>query len=111
MSIVSGVADGHHGGHHGLGAAAGDADLRVGVHLVVEGRAGLFRQRLPEVLRTEGHSVLMGAVVGGFGQRVGQLLRRVEIREAPRQVDGIVLVVDAGHPADDRVGEGADAVA
>ena len=111
MSIVSGVADGHHGGHHGLGAAAGDADLRVGVHLVVEGRAGLFSQRLPEVLRAEGHGVLMGAVVGGFGQRVGQLLRRVEIREAPRQVDGIVLVVDAGHPADDRVGEGADAVA
>ena len=74
-------------------------------------RAGLFRQRLPEVLRAEGHGVLMGAVVGGFGQRVGQLLRRVEIREAPRQVDGIVLVVDAGHPADDRVGEGADAVA
>ena len=105
MSIVSGVADGHHGGHHGLGAAAGDADLRVGVHLVVEGRAGLFRQR------TEGHGVLMGAVVGGFGQRVGQLLRRVEIRETLRQVDGIVLVVDAGHPADDRVGEGADAVA
>ena len=80
MSIVSGVADGHHGGHHGLGAAAGDADLRVGVHLVVERRAGLFRQRLPEVLRAEGHGVLMGAVVGGFGQRIGQLLRRVEIR-------------------------------
>ena len=110
MSIVSGVADGHHGGHHGLGAAAGDADLRVGVH-VVERRAGLFRQRLPEVLRAEGHGVLMGAVVGGFGQRIGQLLRRVEIRETLRQVDGIVLVVDAGHPADDRVGEGADAVA
>ena len=78
---------------------------------MVERRAGLFRQRLPEVLRTEGHGVLMGAVVGGFGQRVGQLLRRVEIREALRQVDGIVLVVDAGHPADDRVGKGADAVA
>ena len=109
--LVAGVADGHHGGHHGLGAAAGDADFRVGVHLVVEGRAGLFRQRLPEVLRTEGHSVLMGAVVGGFGQRVGQLLRRVKIREALRQVDGIVLVVDAGHPADDGVGKGADAVA
>ena len=26
-------------------------------------------------------------------------------------VDGIVLVVDAGHPADDGVGKGADAVA
>ena len=108
--LVAGVADGHHGGHHGFGAAAGHAYLGVGVHCMVQGRAGLFRQRFAEVLRTEGDGILVWAVVGGLCQRVQQLLGRVKIREALRKVDGIILVIDAGHAADDRIRECAHTV-
>ena len=108
--LVAGVADGHHGCHHGFGAAAGHADLGVGIHLVVQGRAGLFRQCLTEVLRAKGHGILMRAVVGGLCQRIQQLLRRVKVRKTLRKVDGIVLVIDAGHAADDRIRECAHTV-
>ena len=109
--LAAGVADGHHRGHHGFGPAAGHANFRVGVHLMMEGRAGLFRQCFAEILRTKGHRVLVRALIGRFGQCVQKLLRRVKIREALREVDGIVLVVDAGHPADDRIGKRADTIA
>ncbi len=78
---------------------------------MMEGRAGLFRQRFPEILRTEGHGILMRAVVGSFCQSIHQLPGRVKIRKALREIDGVILIVDAGHPADDGVGKGADAVA
>ena len=80
--LVAGVADGHHGCHHGFGAAAGHADLGVGIHLVVQGRAGLFRQCLTEVLRAKGHGILVRAVVGGLCQRIQQLLRENRCLEA-----------------------------
>ena len=108
--LVAGVADGHHGRHHGLGAAAGHADLGVGVHSVVQGGAGLFGQRLAEVLCTKGHSVLVRAGIGCPCQRVQQLLRRVKIRKTLRQVDGVILIIDAGHAADDRIRKGAHTV-
>ena len=52
--LVSRIGDGHHCRHHGLGAAAGDNNLAVGIdgppHI-----AGLFGcQRLPEILRAPG---------------------------------------------------------
>ena len=76
----------------------------------MQGRAGLFCQHLAEVLRAKGHSVLVRAFVSRFGQSVQQLLRRVKIREALRKVDGVVLIVDAGHAADDRIREGTHTV-
>ena len=42
---------------------------------------------------------------------VQQLLRRVKIREALGQIDGVILVVDAGHAADDGIRKRAHAVA
>ena len=101
--LVAGVANGHHGCHHGLGTAAGHADLGVGIHSVVQRGAGLFGQRLAEVLCAKGHSVLVWAGIGCSCQSVQQLLRRIEIREALRQVDGVILIIDAGHAADDRI--------
>ena len=62
---------------------------------MVQGRAGLFCQRLAEVLRAKGHSVLVRTFVSRFSQSVQQLLRRVKIREALREVYGVVLIVDA----------------
>ncbi len=44
--------------------------------------------------------------VGGDGaQAVEQLRRGIEVREALREVDGTVLIGDACHAADDRIGE------
>mgnify|MGYP000917666032 CR=1 FL=1 len=43
-------------------------------------------------------------------QRIQQLLRRVKVRKTLRKVDGIVLVIDAGHAADDRIRECAHTV-
>ena len=86
------------------------AIMVYGIYFVVQGRAGLFCQRLAEVLRAKGHSVLVRAFVSRFGQSVQQLLRRVKIREALRKVDGVVLIVDAGHAADDRIRKGAHTV-
>ena len=76
----------------------------------MQGGTGLFRQRLAEVLGTEGHGILVRAFVCGLGQGVQQLLGRVKVRETLGQVDGIVLIVDAGHAADDRIREGAHTV-
>lgn len=42
---------------------------------------------------------------------VQQLLRRVKIREALGQIDGVILVVDAGHAADNGIRKRAHAVA
>ena len=108
--LITGVADGHHRGHHGLGAAAGDADLGVGVHFMMEGGARLFRQCFAEILGAEGHGVLVRAFVSRLSQCVQQFLRRVKIREPLRQIDGVILVVDTGHTADDGVGKRADTI-
>lgn len=44
--------------------------------------------------------------VGGDGaQAIEQLRRRIEVREALREVDGAVLIGDARHAADDRIGK------
>lgn len=49
--------------------------------------------------------------VGGDGaQTIEQLRRGIEVGEALRQVDGAILVGDARHTADDRIGKRCRAV-
>ena len=103
--LVAGVAHGVHGAHHGLGAAAGDDDVLVGVDVDAHEAALLGGERLTEVLRAPGEGVLVRALVGDLRQAVEELLGRVEVGETLGEVDGAVLERHAGHAADDRVGE------
>ena len=103
--LVAGVGDGHHRGHHGLGTAAGDDDLAVRVDLVAH-QAGLLRgERLAEVLRAPGDGVLVEVLVRYLRETVGDLLGRLKVGEALRQVDRAVAQGHARHPADDGIGE------
>ena len=77
---------------------------------MMEGGARLFRQCFAKILGAEGHGVLVRAFVSRLSQRVQQFLRRVKIREPLRQIDGVILVVDPGHAADDGVGKRADTI-
>ena len=103
--LVSGVAHGHHGGHHGLGAAAGDQHLSVGVHPPADGLPVLVRQGLPQILGAEGDRVLVGPLIGHLGQAVQHRLWGIEVGVALGQVDGSVLFADPGHPPDHGVGK------
>ena len=53
----------------------------------------------------------MGPGVGSLRQGVQNFLGRVKVRKALGEVDGPVLVADAGHAADDGVREGLYPVA
>ena len=108
---VARVADGHHGAHHGFGAAAGHHDLLVRVNGPADGLPLLFRHRLPEVLRAKGDGILVRPLFGGTGQRVCNFLGRVKIREPLRQVDRPISVADPGHPADHGIRKGRHPVA
>ena len=65
----------------------------------------LARQRVAEILRAPSDSVLMRAVRRNLGQPVGNLVRRVKVREALLQVDRTVLVGHARHAAYYGIGE------
>ena len=103
--LVPRVAHRHHGGHHGLGAAAGDQHLGVRVHPAADGRPVLVRQGLPQVFGPVGDGVLVGALIGHLGQAVQHGLGGIEVGKSLGQVDGSVLVADPGHAPDDGVGE------
>ena len=47
----------------------------------------------------------MGAGIRRFRQRIQKRLGRIEVRESLGQIDGSVFIADAGHAADDGVGE------
>ena len=108
--LVPGVHHRHHGGHHGLGTAAGGDDVPVRVDGQTHEAALFLSQRLPEVLSAPGDGVLVDVLPGNLGQTVEDLLRRVEVREALGQVHRAVFVGDAGHAADDGVGKGIGAL-
>ena len=63
----------------------------------------LSSQRLAEVLRSPGDSVLMRAMRCNLRQPFGNLLWRVEVWESLREVDRFVAVADAGHSSDDGI--------
>ena len=109
--LVAGVADGHHGAHHGLRAAAGDENLGIRVDFAAICAPLLAGERLAEVLRAEGHGILMRAFVRHLAQTVGDRLGRRKIRETLGKIDGIHFVADAGHAADDGIGKRLNAAA
>ena len=109
--LVAGVADGHHRAHHGFGAAAGDENFGIRIDFAAIGAALLAGERFAEVLRAEGHGILVRAFIGDLAQAVGDRLGRRKIRETLREVDGVHLVADAGHAADDGIGKRLNAMA
>ena len=109
--LVAGVADGHHRAHHRLGAAAGDENLGIRINGSAVGTPLLAGEGFAEVLRAEGYGVLMRAFIGDFAQTISDGLGRRKIRKTLREVDGIDLVADARHAADDGVGERLNAMA
>ena len=104
--LIAGVGHSHHGRHHGLGAAAGDHDLPVGVDGAPHELGLLSRQGFAEVLCAPGDGVLMEVLMGHLRQPVQNLLGRLEVGKALGQVDGVVLERDPSHPADDGIGKG-----
>lgn len=53
----------------------------------------------------------MRPFIRDFAQAVGDRLGRRKIRKSLREVDGIHLIADAGHAADDGVGKRLNAMA
>ena len=108
--LVSGIGNGEHGAHHGLGGAAGGHDLLIGVDGAAHEAALLAGQCFPEILGTPGDGILVGSLVGHFCQTVHNGLGRIKIREALREVHRVILHGDAGHAADDGIGKAFGAV-
>ncbi len=80
--LVPWIGDGHHGGHHRLGAAAGDGDFAVGVDGPSHQAGLLFSQGLPEILRAPGDGILMEILRRDFCQTVQNGFWGLEVREA-----------------------------
>ena len=109
-NLVARIGDCHHRSHHRLGAAAGRDDFGVRVDPAAHEIGLLGGQRLAEVLRTPGNGILVVILVGHLRQTVEQLLRRLEVREALRQIYRIILHGNARHTADDRIGKAGGAL-
>ena len=103
--LVAGIGHGHHGGHHGLRAAAGDHDLTVGIDGAAHIAGLLGRQRLPEILGAPRDGVLVIVLIGHLRQPVKYLFGRFKIRKTLRQVHRAVLKRDPCHSADHRIGK------
>ena len=106
--LVSGVRNRHHGGHHGLGRAACDYDVLVGVDRHAHKVLLLGGERLAHGLGapSDGVLVIERLGVGRDGaETLEQLCRGIEVREALREIDGVVFIGDARHAADDRIGK------
>ena len=111
--LVAGVCDRHHGGHHCLGGAAGDHDVLIGVDRHAHKVLLLGGKRLAHGLGAPSDGVLMVerlGVAGDGAQAIEQLRRGIKVGEALREVDGVVLIGDARHAADDRIGKRCRAI-
>ena len=104
-NLVARIGDCHHRSHHRLGAAAGGDDLGVRIDPAAHEIRLLGGQRFAEVLRTPCDRILVIVFVGHLRQTVEQLFRRLEVREALRQIYCVILHGNARHAADDRVGK------
>jgi hypothetical protein len=103
--FVARVEAGHHHRHHGFGGSAADGDLLVGNHRHAEAarevlgdgvakRGGAIRRRV---------LVLLG--LDRRASRVLDSLRRFEIREALREIDGVVQLGQPRHFAEHGIGK------
>ena len=111
--LFAGVRDRHHGSHHGLGGAAGDYDILVGVDRHAHKVLLFGGKRLTHGLGAPGDGVLVIERLGVAGdgtQAVEQLRRGIEVGEALREIDSAVLIGDTCHAADDRIGKRCRAV-
>lgn len=77
-TLSPGVCDRHHGGHHGLGGAASDYDILVGVHRHAHKMLLLGGKRLTHGLGAPGDGVLVieRLGIGGDGAEAIEQLRR-----------------------------------
>ena len=111
--LVAGVGDRHHGSHHGLGGAASDHDVLVGVDRYAHEVLLFGGKRLAHGLGAPGYGVLVVERfgIGGDGaQALEQLRWGIKVGEALREVDGAVHIGDARHAADDRIGKRCRAI-
>ena len=108
--FIARIGDRHHRGHHSLRAAAGGDDLGVRIDPAAHEIRLLGGQRFAEVLRTPCDRILVIVFVGHLRQTVEQLFRRLEVREALRQIYRIILHGNARHTADDRIGKAGGAL-
>ena len=109
--LVARVQHGQQRRQHGLGGAAADRDVAVGVDVHAVELAGTSRRwrcrsrGVPQVIAYWWKSPSMARWAASISSR-----RRREVRHALGEVDAVVLVVDPGHLADDRLGEALDAL-
>ena len=62
-NLISRIADGHHGTHHGFCTAAGHDNLRLRIDLSSNRFSLLLRQRFAEILRSEGNGILVRSLI------------------------------------------------
>ena len=106
--LIPRIAERHHGAHHRLGSAAGNQHLGLRVRFHACGSAVFFRQSRAEIGCSVGDGILVRSLIGHFCQRVHQLLRRIKVRKALGEIDGVVFVADPRHPADHGIGKQTD---
>ena len=99
------VHDGKEGRGHGFGRAASDCDLRHWIDGQVVPILILRGQGVPQAGRAPGDGVLVDVVPDRASRRFFQDVGAGEVGEALREIDGLVLVGEARHPADHRFGE------
>lgn len=103
--LIAGVDQGEEDGGHGLRGAARHGDLLVGVDRVVVHAVVLLGDRQPQRRRPPRDRVLVHVAVDGGARGVLHHLGHGEVGKALREVDRAVLLGDACHLADDRLGE------
>ena len=108
--LVAGIAGRHHGRHHGLGAAAGDHHMGVGVQVDPHPVSLLVYQGLAKAGRSPGDGVLMGPLGHGAFAGGKHLGRRIGVGKSLGKIDGVILIGHAGHLADNGLGEAGQTV-
>ena len=103
--LISRIARRHHRDHHRLGAAAGDHEMPIRIDVESGEVRDLARQRLTKARSAPRHGILMKRTARGALQGSQNLLRRIEIRKALREVDRAVLIGHTRCAADDGFAE------
>ena len=103
--LVSGIDTRQHHGHHRFGGPAADRDLLVGVHRHAVAAREVRGDGVPQRMGAVRRRIL---ILFGLDRRAGGVLdhlRRLEIREALREIDRVMEFGQAGHFAEHRIGE------